>query len=117
VLSDIEGKRSASPKATFRSGLWPALTKDNGIKAAGVKLYKISAAVREPILSGGQVDAVAGFSYLSAVNLRDRGVPADDLAVIICRLMAVRPTASALIVNPRSAAAKPEAVNEASSAP
>jgi len=28
------------------------------------------AAVREPMLSAGQVDAVSGFSYLSAVNLR-----------------------------------------------
>jgi NitT/TauT family transport system substrate-binding protein len=52
-----------------------------------VKQSKISAAVREPMLSAGQVDAVTGFSYLSAVNLRDRGVPADDLAVLRnCRL-------------------------------
>jgi len=90
--------------------LWPALTKDNGIKAAGVKLYKISAAVREPILSAGQVDAVAGFSYLSAVNLRDRGVPADDLAVLRYADYGCEAYGFALIVNPAFAAAKPEAV-------
>jgi len=33
-------------------------------------MYRMSAPVREPILSAGQVDAVAGFSCLSAVNLR-----------------------------------------------
>ncbi|MES6380839.1 four-carbon acid sugar kinase family protein, partial [Cutibacterium acnes] len=46
-----------------------------------MKQSTISAAVREPMLSAGQVDAVTGFSYLSAINLRDRGVPADDLAL------------------------------------
>ena len=52
-----------------------------------MKFHKISAAVREPILSAGQVDAVAGFSYLSAVNLRDRGVPGGrSRRASICRL-------------------------------
>jgi len=32
--------------------------------------------------AAGQIDAVTGFSYLSAINLRDRGVPADDLAMV-----------------------------------
>ena len=35
----------------------------------------VSAAVREPLLSAGQVDAVTGLSFLSPINLRDRGVP------------------------------------------
>ena len=34
------------------------------------------------MLSAGQVDAVSGFSYLAGINLRDRGVPADDLTVL-----------------------------------
>ena len=50
--------------------------KNNGIKLATVKQSSISAAVREPMLSAGQIDAVTGFSYLAAINLRDRGVPA-----------------------------------------
>src|SRR5437879_3186535 len=81
ALSDIEGKTLCVAEADLSIRLWPVLARQNGIKIASVKQNKISAAVREPILSAGQVDAVAGFSYLSAVNLRDRGVPADDLAV------------------------------------
>src|SRR5882672_5032550 len=110
ALSDIEGKTLGVAESDLSIRLWPALTKDNGIKAAGVKLYKISAAVREPILSAGQVDAVAGFSYLSAVNLRDRGVPADDLAVLRYADYGCEAYGFALIVNPAFAAARPEAV-------
>ena len=82
ALSDIEGKTLGVAEGDLSIRLWPALARQNGIKIASVKQNKISAAVREPMLSAGQVDAVTGFSYLSAVNLRDRGVPADDLAVL-----------------------------------
>jgi NitT/TauT family transport system substrate-binding protein len=110
ALSDIEGKTLGVAESDLSIRLWPALARENGIKAAGVKLYKISAAVREPILSAGQVDAVAGFSYLSAVNLRDRGVPADDLAVLRYADYGCEAYGFAVIVNPAFAAGKPEAV-------
>jgi NitT/TauT family transport system substrate-binding protein len=86
------------------------LARQNGIKIANVKLNRISAAVREPILSAGQVDAVAGFSYLAGVNLRDRGVPASDLAVLKYADYGCEAYGFAVIVNPAFAAAKPEAV-------
>jgi NitT/TauT family transport system substrate-binding protein len=73
-------------------------------------LNRISAAVREPMLSAGQVDAVTGFSYLSAVNLRDRGVPADDLQVLRFADYGCEAYGFAVIVNPKFAAARPEAV-------
>jgi NitT/TauT family transport system substrate-binding protein len=110
TLSDIEGKTVGVAESDLSIRLWPALARQNGIRSAGVKLYKISAAVREPILSAGQVDAVAGFSYLSAVNLRDRGVPADDLAVFRYADYGCEAYGFAVIVNPAFAAAKPEAV-------
>ena len=62
------------------------------------------------MLSAGQVDAVAGFSYLAAVKLRDPGVPADDLAVIRYADYGCEAYGFAVIVNPAFAAAKPEAV-------
>jgi NitT/TauT family transport system substrate-binding protein len=62
------------------------------------------------MLSAGQVDAVTGFSYLSAVNLRDRGVPADDLAVLRFADYGCEAYGLAVIVNPAFAAKRPEAV-------
>jgi NitT/TauT family transport system substrate-binding protein len=110
ALSDIEGKTLGVAEGDLSFRLWPALARENGIKIAGVKVNKISAAVREPMLSAGQVDAVAGFSYLSAVNLRDRGVPADDLAVLRYADYGCEAYGFALIVNPAFAATRPEAV-------
>jgi NitT/TauT family transport system substrate-binding protein len=110
ALSDIEGKTLGVAETDLSFHLWPALTRQNGIKASSVKIYKMSAAVREPILSAGQVDAVAGFSYLSAVNLRDRGVPADDLAVLRYADYGCDAYGFAIIVNPAFAAAKADAV-------
>jgi NitT/TauT family transport system substrate-binding protein len=110
ALSDLEGKTVGVADSDLSIRLWPALARRNGIKIANVKLNKISAAVREPILSAGQVDAVAGFSYLSAVNLRDRGVPADDLAVLRYADYGCEAYGFAVIVNPVFAAARPEAV-------
>jgi NitT/TauT family transport system substrate-binding protein len=110
ALSDLEGKTLGVAESDLSIRLWPALARQNGIRSASVKLNRISAAVREPILSAGQVDAVAGFSYLSAVNLRDRGVPADDLAVLRYADYGCEAYGFAVIVNPAFAAAKPEAV-------
>jgi NitT/TauT family transport system substrate-binding protein len=110
ALSDIEGKTLGVAEGDFSIWFWPALAHQNGIKIAGVKQAKFSPAVREPMLSAGQVDAVNGFSYLAGVNLRDRGVPADDLAVFRYADYGCEAYGFALIVNPAFAAAKPEAV-------
>jgi NitT/TauT family transport system substrate-binding protein len=110
ALSDIEGKTLGVAEGDLSIRLWPALARQNRIKTTNVKLNKISAAVREPMLSAGQVDAVAGFSYLSAVNLRDRGVPANDLAVLRYADYGCEAYGFAVIVNPAFAASRPEAV-------
>jgi NitT/TauT family transport system substrate-binding protein len=110
ALSDVEGKTLGVAEGDFSIWFWPALAHQNGIKLASVKLNRISPAVREPILSAGQVDAVTGFSYLAGVNLRDRGIPADDLAVLRFADYGCEAYGFALIVNPAFAAAKPEAV-------
>lgn len=110
ALTDIEGKTLGVAEGDLSARLWPAVANLNSIKLKRVKQSSISAAVREPMLSAGQVDAVTGFSYLSAINLRDRGVPADDLAVLKFADYGCEAYGFAIIVNPALAAAKPEAV-------
>ena len=110
ALSDIEGKNLGIAEGDLSIRLWPAVARLNGIKAATVKQNSISAAVREPMLSAGQIDAVTGFSYLSAINLRDRGIPADDLAVLKFADYGCEAYGFAVIVNPTLATARPDAV-------
>jgi NitT/TauT family transport system substrate-binding protein len=110
ALSDMQGKNLGVTEGDLSIPLWPAVAKQNGIKLATVKQSNISAAVREPMLSAGQIDAVTGFSYLSAINLKDRGVPADDLAMLKFADYGCEAYGFVIIVNPALAAAKPEAV-------
>ena len=110
VFSDMEGKTLGVAEADLSIRFWSALIRQNNLKASAVKISQIGAAVREPILSAGQVDAVSGFSYLSAVNLRDRGVPANDLAVLKFSDYGCEAYGLAVIANPAFAAAKPQAV-------
>src|SRR5580692_13214866 len=110
VLSDLEGKTLGIADSDLSAGLWPALARQNGIHLSHVKQSPISAAVREPMLSAGQVDAVTGFSFQSAVNLRDRGVPADDLAVLRFADYGCEAYGFAVIVNPAFADKHPDAV-------
>ncbi|MDA9501940.1 ABC transporter substrate-binding protein [Bradyrhizobium sp. CCBAU 11357] len=110
VLPDLDGKTVGVADGDLSMRLWPALAQQNGITASHVKFHKIGAAVREPILSAGQVDAVAGFSYLSAVNLRDRGVPEADLVVLRYADYGCEAYGFAVVANPGFAALKPDAV-------
>lgn len=109
-LASLDGKTIGVADGDLAIKLWPALARHNGIKPGRVKQEKISTAVREPILSAGQVDAVTGYSYLSAINLRDRGIPADDLAVFRFSDFGSLAYGRAIIVNPQFATEKPEAV-------
>jgi NitT/TauT family transport system substrate-binding protein len=110
ALADLAGKTVGIADSDFSFKLWPALARQNGINANSLKIYKMSASVREPILSAGQVDAVAGFSYLAGVNLRDRGVPAGDLTVLRYNDYGCEAYGFVVIVGPAFAASKPEAV-------
>ncbi|MCK1743647.1 ABC transporter substrate-binding protein [Bradyrhizobium sp. 139] len=110
LLPDLDGKTVGVADGDLSMRLWPALAQQNGINTQHVKFHKMSPAVREPILSAGQVDAVAGFSYLSAVNLRDRGVPGGDLVVLRYADYGCEAYGFAVVANPAFAAAKPDTV-------
>ena len=109
-VSDLQGKTLGVAEGDLAIRMWPAVAKRIGFDANKIKLEKIGAAVREPMLSAGQVDAVSGMSYASALNVRDRGVPQSDLVVIRFADFGDRSYGRALVVNPAFAAANPDAV-------
>jgi len=110
TMTDLKGKVLGLVEGDIGATLWPVAARLNGIDAGTVRTERISPAVREPLLSAGQVDAVTGLSFLSAINLRDRGVPANDLAVLRFADFGIVVYGHALIVNPKFAADRPEAV-------
>jgi NitT/TauT family transport system substrate-binding protein len=107
---DLEGKRLGAPAGDGAFAQWPIFVKANGIDASKVTIENVGFPVREPILAAGQVDAITGFSFTSYINLKDRGVPLDDIVVLLMADYGVNLYGNAIIVNPKFAAEKPEAV-------
>jgi NitT/TauT family transport system substrate-binding protein len=107
---DLEGKKLGAPAADGAFAQWKIFVKANGIDAAKVDVEDVGIPVREPMLAAGQVDAITGSSFSSYVNLKDRGVPVDDIAVLLMSDYGVSLYGSAIIVGQKFAAAHPEAV-------
>jgi NitT/TauT family transport system substrate-binding protein len=107
---DLEGKKLGAPPPDGAYAQWPIFTQANGIDASKVTIVNVGFPVREPMLASGEVDAITGFSFSSYINLKDRGVPASDITVLLMADYGVNLYGNTIIVNPKFAAEKPEAV-------
>ncbi|HEY2135964.1 MAG TPA: ABC transporter substrate-binding protein [Xanthobacteraceae bacterium] len=107
---DLEGKKLGAPAADGAFAQWKIFVQANGIDASKVTIENVGFPVREPMLAAGQVDAITGFSFSSYVNLKDRGVQVDDIVVLLMAEYGVNLYGNAIIVNPKFAAEKPDAV-------
>jgi len=66
--------------------------------------------VRAPMLAAGQIDAALGASFRLYVDLKERGVPVDDIVLMTMADYGLKLYGNAIIVNSKFAAEKPEAV-------
>jgi NitT/TauT family transport system substrate-binding protein len=107
---DLEGKVLGAPAADGAFAQWKIFVQANGIDASKVKIENVGFPVREPMLQNGQVDAITGFSFSSFINLKSMGVPVDDIVVMLMADYGVNLYGNTIIVNPKFAAEKPEAV-------
>jgi len=107
---DLEDKILGAPASDGAYAQWPIFVQANGIDAAKVTIENIGFPVREPMLAAGQVDAVTGFSFSSFINLKDKGVPVNDIVVLLMADYGVNLYGNAIIVNPKFAAEHPDAV-------
>jgi NitT/TauT family transport system substrate-binding protein len=82
----------------------------NGIDASKVTIENVSFPVREPMLAAGQVDAITGYSFSSFVNLKEKGVPVNDLSVLMMADYGVSLYGNAIMVNSKFAAEHPDAI-------
>src|SRR5262245_35372004 len=108
---DLEGKILGAPAADAAYAVWPIFVQTTGIDTSKIKIENVSFPVREPMLAAGQVDAITGFSVSSFIDLKDRGVPLDDVVVMLMADYGLELYGSAIIVNSTFAAEHPEAVS------
>lgn len=107
---DLEGKILGAPAPDGAFAQWKAFVKENGIDAEKVKIENVGFPVREPMLADGKVDAITGFSFSSFFNLRQKGVPADDIVVMLMSKYGLVLYGNAIMVNPDFAKAHPDVV-------
>ena len=106
----LEGKKLGAPAPDGAYAQWPIFVEANKIDASKVTIENVGFPVREPMLAAGQVDAITGFSFSSFINLKDKGVPVDDIVVLLMADYGVNLYGNAIIVNPKFAAEHPDAV-------
>jgi len=107
---DLVGKKLGAPPTGTTVGEWALFAKLNGIDTSKVTIENIAIPVRAPMLAAGQIDAVLGFSFRVYVDLKDRGVPVDDIVLMMMADYGLKLYGNAVIVNPKFAAEKPDAV-------
>src|SRR5215468_7915748 len=78
----LEGKKLGIPANGADLGEWPIFAKLNDIDAAKVAVERIGIPVRVPMLAAGQIDAALGPSFRVYIDLKDRGVPVDDIVLL-----------------------------------
>jgi len=108
TLADMPGKTLGVAEGDLAIRLWPAVAKENAIDLKQIKIERMAAAVRGPMLSAGQVDATTGLSYGTAIDVRDRGVPAGDLMVFQFADYGCQCYGQAVIASPQLLAGHPD---------
>ena len=106
----LEGKKLGAPPAGNTFSEWPLFAKLNNVDVSKVTIENIGIPVRAPMLAAGQIDAALGYSFRLYVDLKDRGVPVDDIVLMPMANYGLKLYGNAVIVNSKFAADKPEVV-------
>ncbi len=106
----LEGKKLCAPAPDPAYAYLPLFLRANGIKPSGITVVNSALAVREPLLAAGEVDAVTGLSFVTYIDLKERGVPADDITMLLMADYGVHLYGSAIVINPELSSARADVV-------
>jgi NitT/TauT family transport system substrate-binding protein len=109
---NLEGKKLGAPPAGATFGEWPLFAKLNDIDISKVRVEQIGIPVRAPMLAAGQVDAALGYSFRIYIDVKERGVPVDDIVLLPMADYGMKLYGSVIIVNTKFAAETPDAVRK-----
>jgi NitT/TauT family transport system substrate-binding protein len=107
---DLQGKKLGGSASDPTFAQWPVFVRVAGIDAGKVAIEEVGAAVCQPMLAAGEIDASTGFSFTAYVDLKARGVPPDDLAVLLMADYGLVLYGDAIVAAPAFVAQKPDAV-------
>jgi NitT/TauT family transport system substrate-binding protein len=107
---DLQGKKLGVTVESNAFAQWPIFAKVNGIDVSKVTIENVGFPVRDPLLAAGQVDAIIGLSFSSFIDLKDKGVPVDDVIVMLMDDYSVKLYGNAIVASPKFIKEHPEAV-------
>ncbi|MEM9395507.1 MAG: ABC transporter substrate-binding protein [Pseudomonadota bacterium] len=107
---DLEGRILGAPPPDGAWAQFPAFAAAAGFDPTKVTVEPVGFPTREPMLAEGQVDAIAGFSFSSFLNLVRLGVPEDDISTLLMADHGLALYGNAILVNTDWAAENSETV-------
>lgn len=108
--TSLEGRKLGAAAIDASFAQWPLFKALNKIDDSKIRIETIGLPVREPMLASGEIDALFAFGPSTAVALRARGVPGEDIVLMEMAEYGLALYGSAVIVPGKLIASKPEAV-------
>jgi len=108
--ADLQGRILGAPAADGAFAQWASFYQSSGVDADKVTIENVSFPERESKLAKGEVDAVTGFSFSSVISLQAKGVPIEDISLMLMSDFGLDLYGNVLIVNPEFARQNPNAV-------
>jgi NitT/TauT family transport system substrate-binding protein len=106
--ADLAGKKLGAPVFDAGRRAFPIFAKANSV--GNVAWTAMDPPLRETMLVRGDVDAIAGFSFTSLLNLEARGAKAADVVVLPYADFGVKLYGNAIIASPKLIKENPAAV-------
>lgn len=107
--ADLAGKKLGAPVFDASYRLFPAFAKKVGLDASTVSFVNLTPQLREQSLVQGTVDFISGHYFSSILDLKARGVKAEDVVSFNYSDFKMDVYGNGIIVSP-ALAAKPEVV-------
>ena len=109
--ADLAGKTMGAPAFDAGRKAFPVLARAHGVDASRITWKSMDPSLRETMLQRGEVDAITGFTFTSFIGLTARGIKEEDIVMMKFNDFGAELYGNAVIVNPRFASEKPEAVS------
>jgi NitT/TauT family transport system substrate-binding protein len=107
---DLVGRTLGAPVFDASYKLFPAFASQTGIDPAAVPRVNMDPPLREAMLVRGEVDVISGHYFSSLLDLMSKGVPRDDIVVMLYADHGMDFYGNALIASAAFIEENPEAV-------
>jgi NitT/TauT family transport system substrate-binding protein len=110
VPKDTEGRKLGAPGPDPAVQIWPLFARISNIDTSRVTLLNVGPQVRAPMLASGEVDAIIGNSFSAFVDLKDRGVLAEDIVTLLMADYGLTLYGAAILASAKFQSERPEAI-------